>query len=40
MQKLKGEMKVLGGKMSHDAQKVEMGEKIKHGGGSSEDVLW
>lgn len=32
MQKLKGEVKIISGKMSHDEGKITLGEKIKHGG--------
>jgi len=31
MSKLKGEMKVISGKMSHDEEKIRAGERLKHG---------
>jgi hypothetical protein len=31
MNKLKGEIKVIGGKIAHDEKKVEEGQKLKHG---------
>ena len=33
MSKLKGEMKVISGKIGNDQEKIQLGEKIKHGGG-------
>jgi hypothetical protein len=35
LKKLKGEIKVISGKIGHDNEKVEEGERIKHGGESA-----
>lgn len=38
MSKLKGEIKVIGGKIQHDEKKIAEGEKLKHGGESVVNV--
>ena len=39
MHKLKGEMKVFKGKLQNDPSSIELGEKMKHGGGSNHAAL-